>query len=318
MTAKGLLFKRAKDIKSFWLFRHDLKAYLFQQELWTRSSELTRRAGVLWDTLGEPLHRYYKQTAKYYKELLRQRSSGDCLYLEAVGRRLIKVMNFVFNRRISTYFTGLIRSWDSFIHPDHMTCFTCSYFEKGSPSWNAIGRCFALGLSEEDSVVLCQQCLTLREEFTHLISQHSAVYRSVDELISSTKHEEFVTHFLNDIALDIVGEKVMASTGQIMAILSCCFRAGVLWRKADESVVIQQVKYTDDVLKFAYQWDNLFNALERRKSSKLKHLIDEFKFFLGLAYTDFNKIPGGTLGIKKVKTHDGSQDKTNDDVIVGE
>jgi len=307
---EGLLFKQRKQIKPFWLFRHDVKMFLFQQELWAKSTELTRRASVLWDTLGDPLQQHYKETADHYKNLLRQRNeSMECLRILTTGRRLVKVIDKVFDRRISTYFIGLIRSWgnaiNAFVCPVHLTCFSCTHFEKRSLSWNAIGRCFALGLTEEEEVALCQQCFSLRAELTHLVSQHDALFLSVDKLISSISKEDFVLHLTNDVAFNLIGEGVVANTGQIMTILTYCYRAGAVWGKDGKSDIKQQLKYVNDALKFAYEWDNLFDALEKRKSSTFRRLIDEFKFFLSLAYAELDEIPGRALsGLRRGKVHD--------------
>jgi len=322
--ADSLTFKRARQIKPFWLFRHDLK--IFQQPQRVRSGELTRRASVLWNTLGDPLHRYYKLLARYYKELLAERkraSEENYLYVQSNKENLPDIMNFTYNSNISDCFSKFIRTWDGLVNaivqPDSLVCPVCSYFEEGSRSWEVISKCYALGVMEggsERRAILCQQCSTLREEFRRLVSRHASVYAKVDRLISLREHEEFVTFFLGDLAIDVIGEGVRADTGQIMVVLSCCYRAGMLWglNEIAKSDIERQARYTDDILKSAYQWGGLFTVLERRKSSLLQDLLNQFKFFLSSSYACNNQIPGRAMGVKKI-IYDGSEEAAEKDIV---
>jgi len=312
-----LIFSHMRQIKPFKLFRHDLNIYVFEYEQSICSTEcissfeLTRRTKILWKSLGEPLHRYYKLTANYYKGLLREKKPGGSIYIESNGKKMEQVINFVYNKKIATRFTTFIQSWYNTISASKGSrCFACSYFTEGSQSWNVISKCFALGIIEmgNSSTTLCEQCSILRGEFNRLASHHVSVYNSVDKLINSTPHKEFVIRFLNDLAIDIVGEGAVANTGQIMVLLSCCFRAGMLWKTQDieNSIIEEQILLSDQLLKYAYQWNELFTALEKQNISVFQNLLAEFKLFLNMTCTKIDKTPKNKIGVRKI-----TQDRQN-------
>ena len=304
MDYHAVTYNRCGKIRPFGLFRQDLKAFMSSEHQQIQPGDLTRRAFVLWDTFGS-LQNHYKTTAQYYKNLLRAKkrtSPNSKICIQSTKDRLRQTMGFVYSSSVYDCFSDVIRRWydvDVSGEPqDSITCPACCYLnkEEKNPSLKVIGKFFSLGLiqakerANNERAYFCQNCSLLLHEILRMMTFNPAVYADVDTLITRRRQDRFVSGFLQDLVHDILGDVPTGAPpkplGKVMAVLSCCYRAGMEWGKSDVSKedIIREMKAAERVLQPYYQWGNFFEVLSQKsaKTTVVQDLLNRFKLILGL------------------------------------
>lgn len=166
------------------------------------------------------------------------------------------------------------------------SCLLYYTLPRGTRCNKVISVFFALGLlrakgGEEFGTLLCQTCLTTRKGLDHLVSENESSYNHLDEIIRERVTDTFQKEVMSNISAVLL-DLNRVNTGRIIMLLTCFYRAGVIWgeRHEDLSLVRQQIMACSCMMEEAvpdYDWMRVFPYLDSINCVRnFNHLISYY------------------------------------------